>query len=64
MPDGSYSVSDIQDCFEFISEKHGEDIDEPSVEIYVNKIKNSITFNLKMDIWTFNTRDNEGTWEY
>ena len=62
--DGSYSVSDIQDCFEFISEKHGEDIDEPSVEIYVNKIKNSITFNLKMDIWTFNTRDNEGTWKY
>ena len=64
LPDGSYSVSDIQDCFEFISEKHGEDIDEPSVEIYVNKIKNSITFNLKMDIWTFNTRDNEGTWKY
>ena len=26
-PDGSYSVSDIQDYFEYISKKHGEDID-------------------------------------
>ena len=24
LPDGSYSVSDIQDCFEYISKKHGE----------------------------------------
>ena len=45
--DGSYSVSDIQDCFEFILEKHGEDIDELSVEIYVNKIENRITFKIK-----------------
>ena len=29
LPDGSYSVSDIQDYFEYILEKHGEDIDEP-----------------------------------
>ena len=27
LPDGSYSVSDIQDYFEYISKKHGEDID-------------------------------------
>ena len=27
LPDGSYSVSDIQDYFEYILEKHGEDID-------------------------------------
>ena len=33
LPDGSYSVSDIQDYFEYILEKHGEDIDEPSVQI-------------------------------
>ena len=39
LPDGSYSVSDIQDCFGFVLEKHGEDIDEPSVEIYVDKIE-------------------------
>ena len=38
LPDGSYSSSDIQDYFEYTSKKHGEDIDEPSVQIYVNKI--------------------------
>ena len=45
-PDGSYSVSDIQDYFEYILEKYGEDIDEPSVQIYVNKIENRITFKI------------------
>ena len=45
--DGSYFVSDIQDCFEFILEKHGQNIDEPSIEIYVNKIENRITFKIK-----------------
>ena len=38
LPDGSYSVSDIQDCCEYILKKHGEDIDNPSVKKYVNKI--------------------------
>ena len=38
LPDGSYSVSDIQGHFEYILEKHGEDIDKSSVQIYVNKI--------------------------
>ena len=47
LPDGSYSVSDIQDYFEYILENHGEDIDEPSVQIYVNKIENRITFKIK-----------------
>ena len=47
LPDGSYSVSDIQDYFEFILKKHGEDIDEPPVQIYVNKIENRITFKIK-----------------
>ena len=47
MSDGSYSVSDIQDYFEYILEKHGEDIDEPSVQICVNKIENRITFKIK-----------------
>ena len=46
LTDGSYSVSDIQDYFEYILEKHGEDIDEPSVQIYVNKIENRITFKI------------------
>ena len=40
-------LSDIQDYFEYILEKHGEDIDEPSVQIYVNKIENRVTFKIK-----------------
>ena len=28
-------------------EKHGEDIDKPSVQIYVNKIENRVTFKIK-----------------
>ena len=47
LPDGSYSVSDIQDYFEYILEKHGEDIDKPSVQIYVNTFENRITFKIK-----------------
>ena len=45
--DGSYSVPDIQDYFEYILKKHGENIDNPSVKIYVNKIENRITFRIK-----------------
>ena len=29
LPDGSYSVSDIQDYFEYIIKKHGEKTDNP-----------------------------------
>ena len=47
LPDGSRSASDIQYYFEYILEIHGEDIDEPSVQIYVNKIKNRITLKIK-----------------
>ena len=47
LPDGSYSVSDIQDYFEYILKKHGENTDKPSIQIYVNKIKNRITFKIK-----------------
>ena len=45
--DGSYSVSDIQDYFEYILKKHGEDIDKLSVQIYVSKIENRVTFKIK-----------------
>ena len=47
LPDGSYSVPDIQDYVEYILKKHGEDIDKPSVQIYVNKIENRVTFKIK-----------------
>ena len=35
LPDGYYSTLDIQDYFEYILKKHGEDIDKPSVQIYI-----------------------------
>ena len=47
LPNGSYSVSHIQDYFEYNLEKHGEDVDEASVQILVNKIENKITFKVK-----------------
>ena len=31
LPDGSYSVSDIQDYFEYILKKHGENTNKPSI---------------------------------
>ena len=31
LPDGSYSISDIQDYFEYILKKHGENVDNPSI---------------------------------
>ena len=49
LPDGSYSVSDIQDYFQYILKKHGENTDKPSIQIenIVNKIENRITFTIK-----------------
>ena len=47
MPDGSYSIPDIQDYFKFILKKHGENVDNPPIIIYVNKIENRITFKIK-----------------
>ena len=36
LPDGSYSVSDIQDYFEYILKKHSESVDNPPVRVYIN----------------------------
>ena len=47
LPDGSYSISDIQDYFEYILKKHGEKTVNPSIRIYTNKIENRITFKIK-----------------
>ena len=44
LPDGSYSVSDIQDYFEYILKKNGENTDNPSMKIQVKNIENRITF--------------------
>ena len=47
LPDGSYSASDIQDYFEHIFKKNNENIDNPWIKIYVNKIENRMTFKIK-----------------
>ena len=47
LPDESYSISDIQDYFEYILKKHGENTDKPSIQIHVNKTQNRITFKIK-----------------
>ena len=47
LPDRSYSISDIQDYFEYILKKHSENVDNSSIKIYVNKIENRVTFKTK-----------------
>ena len=47
LPDGSHSVSDIQNFFDYILKKHGENADKPSAQIYVNKPENRVTFKIK-----------------
>ena len=47
LPDESYSISDIQDYFEYILKKHSESVDNPPIRIYVNRIENRITFKIK-----------------
>ena len=47
LPDGPNSVWNIQEFFEYILKKHGENTDKPSVQIYVNKIENWVTFKIK-----------------
>ena len=73
LPDGSYSISDIQDYFEYVLKKHGEKIDndkdndknKPSVKIYINKIENRITFKIKKGYSIkLLTKDNETTLKY
>ena len=46
LSDGLYSVSDIQDYFEYILKKHGENTDKPSMQIYLNKIENKVKFKI------------------
>ena len=47
LPDGSYTIDDIQDYFEFIIKKHETLTDNPPIKIYSNKIKNRIVFRIK-----------------
>ena len=47
--DGSYSIEDIQDYFDFIIKKHETLTENPTIQIYPNKIKNRIVFKIKTD---------------
>ena len=49
LPDGSSSVSDIQDYFKYIN-KNETVSDIPSLRIYLNKIEKRNTLKLKQDI--------------
>ena len=51
LPDGSYSISDINSYFQFIIKKHEPSSTKSNLEnpilIYVNKIENRVTFRVK-----------------
>ena len=47
LPDGSYSIEDIKDYFEFIIKKYETLTENPPVQIYPNEIKSRIVFKIK-----------------
>ena len=47
LPDGSYSIADIQGYFEFIIKNHEILNESPPVQLYPNKIKNRFVFKIK-----------------
>ena len=47
--DGSYSIADIQDQFEFIIKKHETLTEISPIQIYPNKIKSSVVFKVKAE---------------
>ena len=47
MPDGSYTIYDIQDYFKYILKEHSENADNPPIKIFVNRIENRIAFKIK-----------------
>ena len=47
LPDGSYSIADIQGYFEFIIKNHEILNENPPVQLYPNKIKNRFVFKIK-----------------
>ena len=44
-------ISDIQDYLEYIFTKHNENVDNPSIRIYGNKIENRITLKIKAEYY-------------
>ena len=50
LPYGSYSISDIQDYFEYIFKKHNENKDNASIKKNQIKLKVELHLKLKQDI--------------
>ena len=49
LPNGFYSVSDNRDYFEYILKTYGgNNSDNSSIRIYINKIEKGITFEIKI----------------
>ena len=51
LPNGSYSISVVQDYFEYVFKKHGEKTVNPSIRIYTNKIENRVTLKIITNFW-------------
>ena len=49
LPNGSYSVSDVQYYLEYILKEHVEKADNLSIKIYTNKIENRIASKIKTE---------------
>ena len=47
LPDGSYSASLIQDCFNYIIKKYEKGTENSAIRIFVNKEENRIIFRIK-----------------
>ena len=47
LPDGSYSVSDIQDYIKYIIKKYETLPTNPPIHIYINRINNRLVFKIK-----------------
>ena len=47
LPDGSYSVYDIQDYFKYVIKRHKILTENLPIRIYVNRSENKITFKVK-----------------
>ena len=48
VPDGSYSVSNIQDYAEYVTKKHETLIIVPSIHVYINRVNNRLLFKIKV----------------
>ena len=50
LPNGSYTVLDVQDYIEYINKNHKTLTTIPPIYVYINRIKNRLMLKKKMDI--------------